>query len=239
MLHIALCDDDESFAPSLQEKIAAWFQNNKAFDYHISIQTFSSSEHLASIVKETPFDMFFLDIEMPGLDGMKLAKQIRDSLPWAIIIFLTSHDEFAPDGYRVQALRYLSKHSIETQLDEALGAAVAVFKTLETGTLDILSYGKINRIPYRDILYVRHILRHSFISTISQGTIQDGRGIKELFDVIGNERFLFIDRGTFVNIDHIQRIEDGKVILMNGEGLIISRRMISQVKMMINRILGG
>lgn len=54
MLHIALCDDDEGFAPSLQEKITAWFQNNKAFDYHISIQTFSSSEHLASIVKETP-----------------------------------------------------------------------------------------------------------------------------------------------------------------------------------------
>lgn len=66
MLHIALCDDDERFAPVLQKRIATWFHNNKAFDYHISIQTFSSSEYLACTVKETPFDMFFWILKCQG-----------------------------------------------------------------------------------------------------------------------------------------------------------------------------
>ncbi len=50
---------------------------------------------------------------------MALAKAAREQLHWAVIIFLTAHDEFAPDGYRVQALRYLSKRTIDQQLDEA------------------------------------------------------------------------------------------------------------------------
>lgn len=239
MLRIALCDDDQAFLSQLRKKIEHWFQNGFDLNYQVAYHEFSSSKELSRSLSGNSYDILFLDIEMPELDGMLLAKEVREKLPWAIIIFLTSHDEFAPDGYHVQALRYLSKQHIEGQLDEAIRASIKAFEQLEVGTLDITSYGKINRVAYRDILYVRHQLRYSQIATTSQGMIQDSRGIKALYEVIGNERFIFIDRGTFINLDHLQRIADGKAILRNGEALMISRRMLPQVKLTINRILGG
>ncbi len=69
--------------------------------------------------------------------------------------------------------------------------------------------------------------------------IRDSRGIKELYAALNSERFIFIDRSTFINLDHVRRVEDGKIILRSGESLVISRRMLPQVKMEINRILGG
>jgi len=239
MLRIALCDDDQIFLSKLREKIKHWFQSGIDLDYRVSYREFSSSKELSQSLNGDFYDILFLDIEMPELDGMLLAKEVREKLPWAIIIFLTSHEEFASDGYHVQALRYLSKQQIDSQLDEALRASIKAFEQLEVGTLDVTSYGKINRIAYRDILYIRHQLRYSQIATTSQGMIQDSRGIKALYEVIGNERFVFIDRGTFINLDHLQRIEDGKAILRNGEALTISRRILPHVKKAINTILGG
>ena len=76
------------------------------------------------------YDIIFLDIEMPKLNGIELAKQIRSKLPDVILIFLTSHNEFAPQGYKVKALRYLSKLNMREQLNEALSAAVAELYTI-------------------------------------------------------------------------------------------------------------
>ncbi len=239
MLRIALCDDDVKFMSSLHKNIDFWFQKSEKANYGISVDEFPSSDYFASCLKESSYDIVFLDIEMPGLSGMELAKKVREKLPGSIIIFLTSHDEFAPDGYRVQALRYLSKMNLNQQLDEALTAAVKEFSKLETGSLSVIAYGNLNRIPYRDIMYVRHVIRCSEIATANQGIIKDSRGIKELYKHIGDERFIFIDRGTFVNLDYVQRIEAGRIILLNTESLMISRRMLSQVKITINRILGG
>lgn len=72
---------------------------------------------------------------MPKLNGIELAKQIRSKLPDVILIFLTSHNEFAPQGYKVKALRYLSKLNMREQLNEALSAAVAEFEKIDTRSL--------------------------------------------------------------------------------------------------------
>ena len=186
-----------------------------------------------------PVDLAFLDIEMPEMDGMQLAKQIRETLPDSVILFLTSHDEFAPDGYRVQALRYLSKQTWKKYLNEALSAAMAQLEKQESGSLAVSHYGNLQRIPYREILYIRHIARYCQIVTRAGKTIQDERGIKKLFEIIGDERFIFIDRGAFINLDYIQRIENGQAVMTNNDSLPISRRLLPQVKLAINRYYGG
>ncbi len=102
-----------------------------------------------------------------------------------------------------------------------------------------MHYGNITRIPYRDILYVRHIGRYSHIVTKTGPLFQDDRGIKKLFAVLQDERFLFIDRGAFINLDYIKRLEKGQAVMMNGDTLAISRRLLPQVKLAINRYYGG
>lgn len=239
MIRIALCDDDLSFLQRLHQAAAQWFADHRI---SFSCTDFSSANHLLDSLQTISFDLFFLDIEMPEVDGMQLAKQIRETLPDSIILFLTSHDEFAPDGYRVQALRYLSKQTWKKYLDEALTAVTIQLEKLEkqeSGSLAVSHYGNLQRIPYRDILYIRHISRYCQIVTKLGKTIQDERGIKKIFETIGDERFIFIDRGAFINLDYIQKIENGEAVMVNGDSLPISRRLLPQVKLTINRYYGG
>lgn len=236
MIHVALCDDDPHFLKQLRQATAQWFTERQII---FSAIEFSSAKHLLDSVKETSYDVFFLDIEMPEVDGMQLAKLIRETLPDSIIIFLTSHDEFAPDGYRVQALRYLSKQTWKKFLSEALDAATAQVEKQGTGSLTVSHYGSIQCIPHRDILYIRHISRYCEIAIKAGETIQDDRGIKKLFEIIGDGRFIFIDRGAFINLDYLQKIENGQAVMTNGHSLPISRRLLPQVKLTINRYYGG
>ena len=236
MIHVALCDDDPHFLKQLRQATAQWFTERQII---FSAIEFSSAKHLLDSVKETSYDVFFLDIEMPEVDGMQLAKLIRETLLDSIIIFLTSHDEFAPDGYRVQALRYLSKQTWKKFLSEALDAATAQVEKQGTGSLTVSHYGNIQRIPHRDILYIRHISRYCEIAIKAGETIQDDRGIKKLFEIIGDGRFIFIDRGAFINLDYLQKIENGQAVMTNGHSLPISRRLLPQVKLTINRYYGG
>ena len=144
MIRIALCDDDLPFLQHLHQAAGQWFADHQI---PFSCTDFSSAKLLLDSLQTIRFDLFFLDIEMPEMDGMQLAKQIRETLPDSVILFLTSHDEFAPDGYRVQALRYLSKQTWKKYLNEALSAAMAQLEKQESGSLAVSHYGDLQRIP--------------------------------------------------------------------------------------------
>lgn len=236
MIRVAFCDDDSHFLERLHQSVDLWFTEHQIVS---SCTEYLSAKALWDSIETTGFDIFFLDIEMPEIDGMELARQIREALPDSVIIFLTSHDEFAPDGYRVQALRYLSKQTWKKYLSEALSAAMEQQEKQPTGSLAVSHYGNIHRIPYRDILYIRHISRYCQIVTKAGKTIQDERGIKRLFEIIEDERFIFIDRGAFINLDYIQKIENGEAVMINGDSLPISRRLLPHVKLTINKYYGG
>lgn len=236
MIRIALCDDDLHFLQLLHQTVDQWFTERQIVS---TCTDYFSAWALRDASEKSGFDIFFLDIEMPEIGGMELARQIREVHPDSVIIFLTSHGEFAPDGYRVQALRYLSKQTWKKYLNEALDAATIQVEKRDTGILTVSHYGNIQRIPYRDILYIRHVSRYCQIVTKGGKTIQDERGIKKLFETLKDERFAFIDRGTFINLDYIQKIENGETVMTNGDSLPISRRLLPQVKLTINRYYGG
>ena len=190
-----------------------------------------------AILKFKP-DVMTLDVEMPKMNGMELAKHIRARLPMAMIIFLTSHSEFSMEGYKFSALRYIPKLDMARQLPEALAAVQAEFAKLESRFLTVRRYSDMMRIPYQEIVYVHHVLRTSEITTLNLGVIKDNRGLKEIHGQLGDERFIYIDRSTFVNLDHIRQIKGSEVILRNSEHLPISRQMLTKVKYTINHMWG-
>lgn len=203
----------------------------------VSITEYSDSVYLSSVIDAgDSHDVFSLDVEMPKVDGFQLADKIRNKLPAAIIVFLTSHSELAPDGYKFRALRYVSKLVLSQKLPEALEAVQKEFSALESGYLVVPHYTDALRIPYNEILYVQHILRSSQIYTLRQGVIKDNRGLKTIYSVIGDKRFIYIDRSTFVNIDFIRELKGNEIILRTGESLAISRPMLANVKETIVRM---
>lgn len=236
MIRIALCDDNKEDMLQLHQKIIEWYRENSK-NQSVSITEYSDSVYLSSVIDAgDSHDFFFLDVEMPKVDGFQLADKIRNKLPAAIIVFLTSHSELAPDGYKFRALRYVSKLVLSQKLPEALEAVQKEFSALESGYLVVPHYTDALRIPYNEILYVQHILRSSQIYTLRQGVIKDNRGLKTIYSVIGDKRFIYIDRSTFVNIDFIRELKGNEIILRTGESLAISRPMLANVKETIVRM---
>ena len=81
-------------------------------------------------------------------------------------------------------------------------------------------------------------MRYLEIHTSRQGMINTGRGIKEIFEKIGDERVVFISRSCFVNLDHVQQLSESFIKMDTDENLPISRKMLPGVKSTILQVWG-
>ena len=96
MLKIALCDDDAVFLKELTGKIQELLRFEEK---NAAIASFVNPTALtASVASGDRFDIFILDVEMPQIDGFKVAADLRKYQPNVALIFLTSHLQYAPEG---------------------------------------------------------------------------------------------------------------------------------------------
>ena len=114
-MRIAICDDEEKYRIQLKTVLDKLLINTDD-----DIETFSDGNILALKFAESPFDLVFLDIEMPEIDGITLARKLRAVSEKVFIVFLTGHVEYALEGYEVNALRYLTKPVDIDKLKEVL-----------------------------------------------------------------------------------------------------------------------
>lgn len=199
MLKIALCDDDAVFLKELTGKIQELLRFEEK---NAAIASFVNPTALtASVASGDRFDIFILDVEMPQIDGFKVAADLRKYQPNVALIFLTSHLQYAPEGYKVDALRFISKLNVDETLPEALQKALHTLEQQDQHSLLVQHYKNFSRVLYQNIIYVRKTARSVQIITSNQGVIKDNRGIKELFDILNDPRFIFVDRSYFVNLD--------------------------------------
>lgn len=237
MLKIALCDDDSQFVCKITGLIQSLLHNSTESPV---ITTYINPVALtASVSDGERYDIYILDVEMPNQNGMAVAKRIREYQPNAALLFLSSHLSYATEGYKVQALRYVSKLDLDHALPEALAQAVATLKKTDTRSIMVQHYQNYTRILHKDILYVQKIQRSIQIVTDRQGIFKDNRGIKELFSEIDDPRFIFTDRAYFVNLDYVQELNGSWLVLTNEDRVPISQPMMPNVKKAMIALWGG
>ena len=237
MLKIALCDDDSQFVSKITGLIQSLLQNGAESPV---ITTYINPVALtASISDGERYDIYILDVEMPDLNGMDVARCIREYQPNAVLLFLSSHLSYATEGYKVQALRYVPKLDLENALPEALEQALATFEKADTRSIMVQHYQNYTRILHKDILYVQKMQRSIQIVTDRQGNFKDNRGIKELFSEINDPRFIFTDRAYFVNLDYVQELDGSWLVLNNEDRVPVSRPMMPNVKKAMIALWGG
>ena len=237
MLKIALCDDDSQFVSKITGLIQSLLQDSTESPV---ITTYINPVALtASISDGERYDIYILDVEMPDLNGMDVAKRIREFQPNAPLLFLSSHLSYATEGYKVQALRYVSKLDLDHALPEALEQAIATLEKTDTCSIMVQHYQNYTRILHKDILYVQKMQRSIQIVTDRQGNFKDNRGIKELFSEIDDPRFIFTDRAYFVNLDYVQELDGSWLVLNNEDRIPVSRPMMPNVKKAMIALWGG
>lgn len=237
MIHIAICDDDAQMVAGHQAKVEECL---KQLGSAGQITTYTSSDNILYDITEDEkfYDLVLLDIEMPGFTGMQVAEKIKPYLPNAKVIFITSHIEFAIDAFELFVFRYVPKQDMERRLPQAVSDAIKLIELEEGKSYTIQTNSRLEKIPYKDILYIMKDGKNAEITGMG-GVSKVRKALQQVFDELGTEEFIFIDRGCIVNIIHVMQIKDGMAILKNGENLAISRSHLQDVKEQINAYWGA
>ncbi len=234
MLRAAVCDDEKEALDGIEAVI-------RRAEAGFQVEKYISATALCEQVESGRlFDVFLLDVEMPKLGGLKAAERIRAACPAAVILFLTSHTEFplVKEGYKVGALRYVSKLEINDALPEALNAAAELCRRQSSEYLTLTWRSTGVRIPLREIRTVRHVGRVLALDTEAQGIQYDSRSLKGMMETLNDPRFLYASRNTVVNLDQVQKLTKTGLVLKNGEEVTVSRKLLPQVKAAILEVWG-
>lgn len=221
-MRIAVCDDEELFRiefKSVLDKVLI----NAEYD----IDTFSGGSSLYEAFLKNPFDLVFLDIEMPGIDGITLAKRLRAVSENVQIVFLTSHIEYALEGYEVNALRYLVKPVDMNKLSEVL--KYIQDKKNNSRQIMIKQEGEDIVIDISDIIYMESMDKNVRIVT-SKSEYITRYNISDYEEELKNSGFLRIHRGYLISLSKVKKIVKNDVVMDGGISLPVSRSNIKTLK---------
>lgn len=226
-MKFALCDDNNAFLNQLNESIIQYCAYK---DWTCTVSRFTSPEALLN-ADLSSLQALFLDIDMPRINGLEVAKQLRNSYPDLIIVFVTGFIKFAPAGYRVNAFRYLLKNELTTELPLCLEEIWEKLFVLQD-SIPIQQPDQTVHTRLVDILYfegtpLRRVLLHT---TQTQNPVQECIGKLSDYEAqLASKGFLRIQKSYLVNMFHIVKIKSYKATLDTGEVLTVSEQNYTQI----------
>lgn len=226
-MNIVLCDDSPAF---LQEFHSAIEQYCAKKDWMFRCAVFQRPEELLA-ADLSAVQALFLDIDMPGLNGLETARKLRQRYPELILVFVTGFIEYAPAGYDVNAFRYLLKSDFETKLPRCLED---IWEKLYVSqeSIRLPQAGHSLKLRLKDILYIegtpqRHVLVHSLAHPT--GPLECLGILSDYEKKLAGKGFLRIQKSFLVNMWHIERLHNYTATLDNGEELRTSRGNYSRI----------
>lgn len=233
MIRLAVCDDDVEKGKIIDTMLAAWLDKHQ---YIYEKQLFSNSRGLLYEIQDgTDFDVLLLDIEMPGLDGIELTEQIKVFLPDVLIIFVTSYEKYVYESFKVQPFRFIPKKFIEQMLPLALKDAMDLLKKCKGKYLFVENQEGMEKIPTRSITYIWHKEKYAYIEKTNGSRAKVRKTLKQVYEELPAEDFVWIDRGCICNLMQISRISNGDVLLTDGIRLQVSRDRLTEVKTVLRK----
>lgn len=236
MLHVAICDDDALMVSKVEELASVFFRTHCV---DIKIQLYQSGENLMYDLGDGfYYDLFLLDIEMPGIDGMGLAKSIHDNMPAARIIFITSHLEYAITAYEFSVFRYIPKMVLDEKLPSALEDFYKLYRLERDEFYTIQIKNHVEQIAYKDILYILKDGKYAVFHLAGGETKSVRKTLTQVFKEISKEYFYFADRGCIVNLANVMGMDDNGIILPDHNHITISKANIVEFKTIMLRFWG-
>lgn len=221
-MRIAICDDEELYRVELKTILDKLLIN---VDYNID--TFDDGNRLVESFKALPYDILFLDIEMPAVDGITLAKSLRAISEKVFIVFLTSHVEYAIEGYEVNALRYLTKPVDIDKLKEVIRYVQE--KQGASRQLIIKEDGEELLININDVIYLESMNQNVRIVT-TQGEHVIRYNIGDFEEQLKNYGFFRSHRGYLISLAKVKKLSKNDVIMEGDVILPVSRSNVKALK---------
>ncbi len=225
MIHIAVCDDESHIIQLLQNRLN-WLLNGK----ETQIDTFLSGTALRdSILSGNSYDLIFLDINLPDMNGIFLARHFRPFIKNSLLIFVSSQDDAVYDSFAAAPFRFLRKSRLDEELPRIVQDALKEMqKSAPAGILLQCRQTQISVNPLK-VLYIESNLKNQVIH-LTDGTLEVNYRLKDLEPLFVPCGFIKPHNSFLVNYRFISSIQTRDVLLDNGELLPVSKHRLSEFK---------
>ena len=238
MLRIVLCDDD----PQVLSQYAA--QIEKIAETHrlqVHVTCYSSAEKMFFGLDQllNQVDIFYLDVQMPGISGIEAAKKLRSRGCRAQIIFLTQVREYVFESFDAMPLQYLIKSSCTDEKFEQVFLHAAELAGQNTGELFNCERGsECLAIPVRDIAYFE-IAKRIITVHYEGGTFEFYSSMEDLEARLLSKGFVRVHRAFLVNLARIRRMGQESIGLTGGYEVPLGRTYAKRVRELFSHYLAA
>lgn len=219
-LNIILCDDDPKSIEQMQENAK---RLGKEFDVDMNVSVCADGDMLLNCYQENT-DILFLDVEMPLIDGIQAAAQIRERDARVVIVFMSRFERYAIKGYYAGAWRYLLKPVRWDDFRKEMEIPVKKLLREKDQTIHIKNDAGVYAIPLEEVSYLEVNSKKNVDIHTSDRVIECYHTLSEMEKMLPTDHFFRCHNSFIVNFDYIVKIENDLIQMRGGENVMLSRR---------------
>lgn len=235
MIKIAIIDDDKMMLELICNKINSYIQNDD-----LEITRFLTGEAFVECMNQgDKWNIILCDIELDGMSGMEIGKIIRKSYPEAYLIYVTSHSEFALEGYKLDAYQYVMKDELDTRFPQIMLEVVDKIKRDSKNHKIIIGNSDKSVLNYEDVVCIVKEKSAKYIRYKTKyASYRERKTLDTVIKELDSNEFLLVERGVIVNIKHILRLKGNILYLDNNDEIVVSGARVGKVKKEISDYWG-
>lgn len=239
MINIALIDDNLSDLNTLKSFIDKYTESDE-LDSHIEVNITTYNDPTLFLNENNfKYDLIFLDIEMPKINGISLAKRIREKDSNVGLVFITNMAQYAINGYEVSAIDYILKPLDYYDFALKFNKIINFVKRNISNYIYLKSVdNNLIKVDVNEIIYVE-IFSHYLIYHLENREIKVRGTISEAENNLSNYYFSRISKSFLINLKHVINIKLDNVLLTGNIELIISRLRKKDFLEAFYKYLGG
>lgn len=217
-MQIAICDDDMFFRTELRKCLVDYKK-----DRRVQMDIYEFRDGNALLTSDAVFDIVFLDYQMPNLNGMDTARQLRARNSICNIVFVTNFPDFVFESFEVNPYRFYKKPISPNEIESMFDFYIRQQKALSPIIINDFDGQKV--IASKNIIYLEGDGKYCLIRTVSE-TVHSSKTLSGVMQMLPQYCFYRIHKSYVVNLYYIDRIDNNLVYFINGEKAVIGRNNI-------------
>lgn len=233
-MKIVICDDEKIYVDKVYEKVKVYCDDD-------AVSCYENADKLLNDIENNAInsDIYIMDIEMDNINGLDIAKKIREKDTSALIIFLTNYDKYVYDAFEVKTFRYIPKERIDEKLPQAIKDAVVRIKERNSKNIYVGVSGRvIRRIELDEIVFIEKYQKNIIFNLLDNSTVRERTTLKNIYAELDSDKFIFINKGIIINLKNIKYLDGLRIVMENDVECYISRDRLKEVKDKITNFWG-
>ncbi len=241
LIKVAIVDDEPEIVQSLTDLLVRYQTETPRGGVDIHVYSYRTGDEFLGD-NPSHFDVIFLDINLPGTNGLQTAKRVRECNRSAAIIFCTHYAQYAVKGYEVNAVGYLVKPIDECAFKRNLDRALEVLSHNQRQKLRIKTEKGIEIIVISNIVFVEVQLHTIIYHVLTKNSFNDYRvrgTMRAVSAELADGDFSQCGASYLVNLRHVTAVKNKTVFLHGGYELPVSRKYWKKFSDEFLKFMGG